>query len=124
MNLPVPAVEITYGLERILMSLQGAQHFRDIRYSASLTYGTPLPGCRGCMFGCSAAETRHCTAASAGSETLTSGVALVAWCSGGASAVPTRMQRATRPSCRRLQTDVQDSARGLSRAQPLQSPAA
>ena len=40
MPLPVPAVEITYGLERILMSLQGVQHFRDIRYNPTLTYGT------------------------------------------------------------------------------------
>jgi glycyl-tRNA synthetase len=29
--LVVPAVEITYGLERILMSLQGVNHFKDIR---------------------------------------------------------------------------------------------
>lgn len=29
--LDVPAVEITYGLERILMSLQGVKHFKDIR---------------------------------------------------------------------------------------------
>ena len=37
--LPVPAVEITYGLERILMALQGVKHFKDIRYTDSLTYG-------------------------------------------------------------------------------------
>lgn len=30
--LDAPAVEITYGLERILMSLQGVKHFRDIRW--------------------------------------------------------------------------------------------
>ena len=29
--LPVPAVEITYGLERILMARQGVKHFKDIR---------------------------------------------------------------------------------------------
>ncbi len=34
-----PAVEITYGLERILMSLQGVTHFRDIAYNDTLTYG-------------------------------------------------------------------------------------
>lgn len=39
MQLPVPAVEITYGLERILMALQRVSHFRDIRYNARLTYG-------------------------------------------------------------------------------------
>ena len=34
------AVEITYGLERILMALQGVQHFRDIIYAdTGLTYG-------------------------------------------------------------------------------------
>lgn len=37
--LDAPAVEITYGLERILMSLQGVKHFRDIRYSDEVTYG-------------------------------------------------------------------------------------
>ncbi|KDD76523.1 glycyl-tRNA synthetase (alpha subunit), partial [Helicosporidium sp. ATCC 50920] len=37
--LPVPAVEITYGLERIVMSLQGVTHFKDIQYSESCTYG-------------------------------------------------------------------------------------
>ena len=33
------ACEITYGLERVLMALQGVTHFRDIRYSDTLTYG-------------------------------------------------------------------------------------
>jgi len=33
------ACEITYGLERILMALQGATHFRDIRYNDALSYG-------------------------------------------------------------------------------------
>lgn len=41
-GLPVApvAVEITYGLERILMAVQGVEHFRDIRYSrGGVTYG-------------------------------------------------------------------------------------
>ena len=33
------AVEITYGLERILMALQSVSHFRDIQYSDTMTYG-------------------------------------------------------------------------------------
>jgi glycyl-tRNA synthetase len=37
--LSVPAVEITYGLERIVMSLQGVNHFKDIQYNPSMTYG-------------------------------------------------------------------------------------
>jgi len=37
--LPVPAVEITYGLERIVMALQGVSHFRDIRYNDAVRYG-------------------------------------------------------------------------------------
>ncbi|PSC72381.1 Glycine-tRNA ligase chloroplastic mitochondrial [Micractinium conductrix] len=37
--LEVPSVEITYGLERILMSLQGAKHFKDIQYAPGVTYG-------------------------------------------------------------------------------------
>ncbi|KAF8057144.1 EDD1 [Scenedesmus sp. PABB004] len=37
--LDAPAVEITYGLERILMSLQGVKHFKDIRYAEGVTYG-------------------------------------------------------------------------------------
>ncbi|KAL5223870.1 hypothetical protein ABZP36_010509 [Zizania latifolia] len=36
--LPV-SVEITYGLERILMSLQGVDHFKDIQYTKGITYG-------------------------------------------------------------------------------------
>ncbi|MCK2037030.1 glycine--tRNA ligase [Microbacterium sp. SSW1-49] len=35
---PIP-VEITYGLERILMALQGVDHFRDIEYSSGVSYG-------------------------------------------------------------------------------------
>ncbi len=33
------AVELTYGLERIVMSLQGVRHFTEIRYTDELTYG-------------------------------------------------------------------------------------
>ncbi|KAF6152973.1 hypothetical protein GIB67_021578, partial [Kingdonia uniflora] len=36
--LPV-SVEITYGLERILMLLQGVDHFKNIRYADGITYG-------------------------------------------------------------------------------------
>uniref|UniRef100_N1QRH1 glycine--tRNA ligase n=1 Tax=Aegilops tauschii TaxID=37682 RepID=N1QRH1_AEGTA len=36
--LPV-SVEITYGLERILMSLQGVDHFKKIQYTEGITYG-------------------------------------------------------------------------------------
>ncbi|MGI8754848.1 MAG: glycine--tRNA ligase subunit beta, partial [Acidimicrobiales bacterium] len=33
------SVEITYGLERILMAVQGVSDFKDIAYSADLSYG-------------------------------------------------------------------------------------
>ncbi|XP_054784109.1 glycine--tRNA ligase, chloroplastic/mitochondrial 2 isoform X2 [Prosopis cineraria] len=33
------SVEITYGLERILMLLQGVDHFKKIKYSDEITYG-------------------------------------------------------------------------------------
>ncbi|KAK4267917.1 hypothetical protein QN277_024636 [Acacia crassicarpa] len=33
------SVEITYGLERILMLLQGVDHFKKIKYSDAITYG-------------------------------------------------------------------------------------
>nr|CAD1837228.1 unnamed protein product [Ananas comosus var. bracteatus] len=36
--LPI-SVEITYGLERILMSLQGVDHFKKIQYADGITYG-------------------------------------------------------------------------------------
>jgi glycyl-tRNA synthetase len=36
--LPV-SVEITYGLERILMSLEGVDHFKKIQYAPGITYG-------------------------------------------------------------------------------------
>ena len=32
-------MEITYGLERILMAMQGVDHFKDIRYAPGVTYG-------------------------------------------------------------------------------------
>nr|WP_036528508.1 glycine--tRNA ligase [Nocardia sp. CNY236] len=35
---PIP-VEITYGLERILMAMQGVTHFKDIVYAPGVTYG-------------------------------------------------------------------------------------
>lgn len=35
---PVP-VEITYGLERILMAIQGVSHFKDILFAPGVTYG-------------------------------------------------------------------------------------
>jgi glycyl-tRNA synthetase len=38
-TLEVPAVEITYGLERILMARQGVDHFKDIVYAPGVTYG-------------------------------------------------------------------------------------
>ena len=33
------SVEITYGIERILMALQGVGHFKDIAYSDGISYG-------------------------------------------------------------------------------------
>ncbi|RVW63711.1 Glycine--tRNA ligase, chloroplastic/mitochondrial 2 [Vitis vinifera] len=36
--LPI-SVEITYGLERILMLLQGVDHFKKIQYADGITYG-------------------------------------------------------------------------------------
>ena len=33
------SVEITYGIERILMALQGVDHFKDIAYAPGITYG-------------------------------------------------------------------------------------
>ena len=32
-------IEITYGLERIMMALQRVSHVQDIQYSQNLTYG-------------------------------------------------------------------------------------
>jgi glycyl-tRNA synthetase len=39
LNLDQPAVEITYGIERILMALQGKTHFKDIEYAPGIRYG-------------------------------------------------------------------------------------
>ncbi|MFJ3758031.1 glycine--tRNA ligase [Streptomyces sp. NPDC090080] len=33
------SVEITYGMERILMALQGVNHFKDLKYAPGVTYG-------------------------------------------------------------------------------------
>ncbi|CAI5474298.1 unnamed protein product [Closterium sp. Yama58-4] len=39
MPLSPVSVEITYGLERIIMSLQGVDHFKRIAYAPGVTYG-------------------------------------------------------------------------------------
>lgn len=39
MTLDVPAVELTYGLERIAMTLQDVNHFKDIRWNDQRHYG-------------------------------------------------------------------------------------
>lgn len=33
------SVEITYGMERIMMALQGVNHFKDLKYAPGVTYG-------------------------------------------------------------------------------------
>ena len=38
-QLEVPSVEITYGLERIAMTLQRVRHFKDIQWSSERSYG-------------------------------------------------------------------------------------
>jgi glycyl-tRNA synthetase len=38
-NLAPVSVEITYGMERIMMALQGARHFKEIVYTQDITYG-------------------------------------------------------------------------------------
>jgi glycyl-tRNA synthetase len=38
-NLDPVSVEITYGMERILMALQGVRHFKEIAYGEGVTYG-------------------------------------------------------------------------------------
>ncbi len=38
-ELPVPSVEITYGVERILMALQRASHFKNIAWVGDVVYG-------------------------------------------------------------------------------------
>ena len=39
LNLEPPSVEITYGIERIIMALQGVTHFKDIEYAPGVSYG-------------------------------------------------------------------------------------
>jgi glycyl-tRNA synthetase len=39
MTLDPVSVEITYGIERILMALQGVGHFKDIAYAPGISYG-------------------------------------------------------------------------------------
>jgi glycyl-tRNA synthetase len=39
MSLDPVSVEITYGVERIIMALQGVSHFKDIQYAPGITYG-------------------------------------------------------------------------------------
>jgi glycyl-tRNA synthetase len=39
MTLSPVSVEITYGIERILMALQGVDHFKDIAYAPGISYG-------------------------------------------------------------------------------------
>ncbi|MET0493224.1 MAG: glycine--tRNA ligase [Actinoplanes sp.] len=39
LNLEPPSVEITYGIERIIMALQGVTHFKDIEYAPGISYG-------------------------------------------------------------------------------------
>ncbi len=39
LDLDPVSVELTYGLERIAMSLQGVRHFKDIQWSPERTYG-------------------------------------------------------------------------------------
>lgn len=46
--LDAPAVEITYGLERILMSLQGVKHFKDIRCCCAVRRTSPTAGIDAC----------------------------------------------------------------------------
>ena len=39
LSLDPVSVEITYGMERIIMALQGVAHFKDIAYAPGLSYG-------------------------------------------------------------------------------------
>ncbi|MFB9903169.1 glycine--tRNA ligase [Allokutzneria oryzae] len=39
MTLDPVSVEITYGMERIMMALQGVDHFKDIAYAPGISYG-------------------------------------------------------------------------------------
>jgi glycyl-tRNA synthetase len=38
-SLDPPSVELTYGMERIMMALQGVRHFKDVTYAAGISYG-------------------------------------------------------------------------------------
>ncbi|CAG7574194.1 glycyl-tRNA synthetase beta chain [Barrientosiimonas humi] len=38
-NLDPVSVELTYGIERIMMAQQGVSHFKDMQYAPGLTYG-------------------------------------------------------------------------------------
>jgi glycyl-tRNA synthetase len=38
LNLDPPSVEITYGVERIIMALQGVRHFKQIEYAPGVSY--------------------------------------------------------------------------------------
>ena len=38
-NLEPVSVELTYGIERIMMALQGVSHFKDMQYAPGITYG-------------------------------------------------------------------------------------
>jgi glycyl-tRNA synthetase len=39
LNLDPVSVEITYGVERIIMALQKVSHFKDIAYAPGISYG-------------------------------------------------------------------------------------
>ena len=38
-NLDPVSVELTYGIERIMMALQGVTHFKDMEYASGISYG-------------------------------------------------------------------------------------
>ncbi|HET6665959.1 MAG TPA: glycine--tRNA ligase subunit alpha, partial [Intrasporangium sp.] len=38
-NLDPVSVELTYGIERIMMALQGVTHFKDMEYAKGISYG-------------------------------------------------------------------------------------
>jgi glycyl-tRNA synthetase len=44
LNLEPPSVEITYGVERILMALQGVRHFKQISYGPGFAASSDRPG--------------------------------------------------------------------------------
>src|SRR5699024_3544943 len=41
-NLDPVSVELTYGIERIMMAQQGVTHFKDLQYAPGITYGEAL----------------------------------------------------------------------------------